>query len=45
MKKLVFIGFFDEAWQDIVKFLEEKQFTDEAMLAHMKEVLSGSAEK
>lgn len=45
MKKLIFIGVFEEAWQELVRFLEVKEYQDEAMLKHMKEVLEGTEKK
>ncbi len=43
-RKVLFVGFWTETLKELIDFLEVKQFTDEAMLSHMKELL-GKEEK
>lgn len=41
-RKVVFVGFFNEAWEEILEFLKEKDFKDENYIKHLEEVLHGS---
>ena len=41
-KRLVFIGVFEDAWKEVLAFLQERDYKDTAMLDHMKEVLEGT---
>lgn len=37
-KRLIFVSFWQDALEDIIKFLEEKEYQDTAMIEHLKEL-------
>lgn len=38
-KRVIFVSFWQDALKDVVDFLEVKQYQDEALIAHLKELL------
>lgn len=40
-RRVIFVGFWTETLQELIDFLEVKEFKDTAMLDHMKEVVKG----
>lgn len=41
-KSLLVYCFWRDAFEDIIKFLQEKDFQDKALIEHMKDVLKGA---
>lgn len=38
-RELLFVGVWKETWKELVDFLEVKEYQDEAMIKHLKELL------
>ena len=42
VKGLIFVSMWRQTLEDLIKFLEVKEFEDKAMIEHMKELLDES---
>lgn len=44
-QRLIFIGVFEEAWKEVLQYLQETNYRDDALIKHMEEVLNGTQKK